>query len=131
MLSALTELATTSVTRLKDKRLEAEDFDKLFSDDLAKDLLRWLSDSESVSAGWKGGRWSAFSSRSKAELEFDPEKDGPLVAAESLGRRDGPWAAVWERFTESPALYPGVPETLAQGEAERIVCRALFLAPEQ
>ena len=44
MLSALTELATTSVARLKDKRLEAEDFDKLFSDDLAKDLLLWLSD---------------------------------------------------------------------------------------
>ena len=120
MLSALTELATTSVTRLKDKRLEAEDFDKLFSDDLAKDLLRWLSDSESVTAGWKGGRWSAFRSRSRAELEFDPEKDGPLVAAESLGRRDGPWASVWERFAESPALYPGVPEILRKAKPNEL-----------
>ena len=120
MLSALTELATTSVTRLKDKRLEAEDFDKLFSDDLAKDLLRWLSDSESMSAGWKGGRWSAFRSRSKADLEFDPEKDGPLVAAESLGRRDGPWASVWERFAESPALYPGVPELLHKAKPNEL-----------
>ena len=112
MLSSLTELATTSVAGLKGKRLEAEDFDKLFSDDLAKDLLRWLSDPDSVSAGWNGGRWSAFRSRSKAELEFDPEKDGVLVAAERLGRREDSWASVWERFTESPALYPGVPELL-------------------
>ncbi len=112
MLGALTELATTSVERLKGKHLEAEDFDKLFSDDPAKDLLLWLSDPESVSSSWDGGRWSAFKSRSKAELRFDPEKDGALVAAEWLGRREGPWASVWERFTESPALYPGVPELL-------------------
>ena len=112
MLSALTELATTSVGRLKGKHLEAEDFDKLFSDDPAKDLLLWLSDPEPVSSSWNGGRWSAFKSRSKAELRFDPEKDGALVAAELLGRREGSWASVWERFTESPALYPGVPELL-------------------
>ena len=112
MLSALTELATTSVEGLKGKHLEAEDFDKLFSDDPAKDLLLWLSDPEPVSSSWNGGRWSAFKSRSKAELRFDPEKDGALVAAELLGRREGSWASVWERFTESPALYPGVPELL-------------------
>ena len=112
MLSALTELATTSVEGLKGKHLEAEDFDKLFSDDTAKDLLLWLSDPEPVSSSWNGGRWSAFKSRSKAELRFDPEKDGALVAAELLGRRKGSWASVWERFTESPALYPGVPELL-------------------
>ena len=44
MLGALAELATTSVDRLKGKHLEAEDFDKLFSDDPAKDLLLWLSE---------------------------------------------------------------------------------------
>ena len=114
MLSALTELATTSVERFKGRHLEAEDFDKLFSDDLAKDLLLWLSDPEPVRSSWNGGRWSAFRSRSKAELEFDPEKDGVLVAAEWLGRREEPWASVWERFAESPALYPGVPELLRQ-----------------
>lgn len=116
MLSALTELATSSVPGLKGKRLEAEDFDKLFSDDLAKDLLCWLSDPESVSASWNGGRWSAFRSRSKAELKFDPEKDGVLVAAERLGRREDSWASVWERFAESPALYPGVPELLGKAK---------------
>ncbi len=52
MLGALVELATTSVDRLKGKHLEAEDFDKLFSDDPAKNLLLWLSDPEAVKSGW-------------------------------------------------------------------------------
>ena len=118
MLGALvtTELATTSVDRLKGKHLEAEDFDKLFSDDPAKDLLLWLSDPEAVRSGWNGGRWAAFKSRCKADLKFDPDKDGELVGAELLGKREGPWATVWERFTESPVLYPGLPELLRKAK---------------
>ena len=112
MLGALPELATTAADRLKGKHLEAEDFDKLFSDDPAKDLLLWLSDPEAVRSGWDGGRWAAFKSRCKANLKFDPDKDGELVGAELLGRREGPWATVWKRFTESPVLYPGLPELL-------------------
>jgi len=112
MLGALAELATTSVDRLKGKHLEAEDFDKLFSDDPAKDLLLWLSEPEAVKSSWNSGRWSAFKSRCKADFKFDPDKDGELVGAELLGRREVPWTAVWERFTESPVLYPGLPDLL-------------------
>ncbi|QBQ53365.1 BREX-1 system phosphatase PglZ type B [Nitrosococcus wardiae] len=114
MLGALAELATTSLERLRGKYLEAEDFDKLFSDDPAKDLLLWLSDSEMVKSGWKEGRWNAFKSRCKTDFKFDPDKDGELVAAELLGKQEGAWARVWERFAEAPALYPGVPELLGK-----------------
>ncbi|MEZ5598075.1 MAG: hypothetical protein R3E84_17080 [Pseudomonadales bacterium] len=96
MLGALAELATTAIDRLKGKHLEAEDFDKLFSDDPAKDLLLWLSEPEGVKSGWNGGRWAAFRSRCKADFKFDPDKDGELVGALSssanetdLGRRYG------------------------------------------
>ena len=116
MLGALAELATTSVDRLKGKHLEAEDFDKLFSDDPAKDLLLWLSDPEAVKSGWNGGRWAAFKSRCKTDFKFDPDKDGELVGAELLGKREGPWATVWERFTESAVLYPGLPELLRKAK---------------
>ena len=112
MLGALPELATTSIRLLEGRRLEANDFDALFSDDPVRDLLLWLSDSESALAGWEFGRRSAFASRCKSEFDFDPNKDGALVAAERLGRREGSWGAVWSRFAESPALYPGLPELL-------------------
>ena len=116
MLGALAELATTSVDRLKGKHLEAEDFDKLLSDDPTKDLLLWLSDPKAVKSGWNGDRWVAFKSRCKADLKFDPDKDGELVGAELLGKREGPWATVWERFTESPVLYAGLPELLRKAK---------------
>lgn len=147
MLGALVELATTAVDRLKGKRLEAEDFDKLFSDDPAKDLLLWLSDPEAVKSGWNSGRWSAFKSRCKVDFKFDPDKDGELVGAELLGRQKGPWAAAWERFTESPVLYPGVPELLSKAmpsdlfvepsswpqknEQEEVALRQVLLALEK
>ena len=114
MVSALPELATTSIRLLQGRRLEANDFDALFSDDSVRDLLLWLSDPESTLAGWEPERRSAFASRCKSDFEFDPDKDGALVAAERLGRREGSWGSVWSRFAESPALYPGLPELLHQ-----------------
>ena len=125
MLSALPELATTSIRLLEGRRLEANDFDALFSDDPVRDLLLWLSDPESTLAGWEPGRRSAFASRCKSDFEFDPDKDGALVAAERLGRRKGSWGSVWSRFAESPALYPGLPELL-----HKAMPNDLFVEPQ-
>ena len=124
MLGALAELATTTIDRLRGKHLEAEDFDKLFSDDPAKDLLLWMSDPDAVKSGWAGGRWAAFKSRCKADFRLDPDRDGELDGAERLGKREGPWATVWDRFTESPVLYPGLPELL-----RRAMPHELFVEP--
>ena len=112
MQRALSELAATSVQALAGRRLEAEDFDRLFSDDPVRDLLAWLNDPEGIRASWDAPRWTAFVSRCKADLALDPEKDGPLVAAERLGERDGAWDAVWRRFAEAPALHPNLPALL-------------------
>ena len=125
MLSALPELATTSIRLLEGRRLEANDFDALFSDDSVRDLLLWLSDPESTLAGWEPGRRSAFASRCKSDFEFDPDKDGALVAAERLGRREVSWGSVWSRFAESPALYPGLPELL-----HKAMPNDLFVEPQ-
>ena len=112
MLRALAELAVTAVDALAGRRLEAEDFDRLFSDDLRRDLLYWMSEADAVQDGWSVARWSAFAGRCRTDLDFDPEQDGPLVAAERLGGRNARWGAIWERYAESPALYPGVADLL-------------------
>ena len=110
--SALTELATTPVAKLRGKRLEAEDFDKLLSEDTVKDLLNWLNDPAGVRKAWPPAKWKAFQSRCKADYKFDPDKDGELVGAERLAGKQDLWAVVWDRFAESPALYPGIPVLL-------------------
>ena len=111
---ALAELAATPVQSLQGRRLEAEDFDRLFSADPVRDVLTWMSDSEQVKARWTGARWNAFRSRCQADFGFDPEKDGDLAAAERLGKREGAWQPVWNRFAESPAPFAGVPELLGK-----------------
>ena len=120
MLRALAELATTPVRALTGRRIEAEDFDRLFSSDTDRDVLVWLNDAAAVRDGWAPARWSAFRSRCKADLGFDPEKDGELAAAERLGRREGAWTSIWNRFAESPALYGGVPELLGRAKPDEL-----------
>ena len=118
LLRSLAKLAATPAPALQGRRLEAADFDRLFSDDHVKDVLVWLNDPAAVRAGWEAGRWRAFASRCAADLGFDPEKDGEIVAAERLGRQEGPWGPVWRRFAEAPALYPGVPDLLHRAAPE-------------
>ena len=83
MAGALPQLAVASLFRLRGKRLEAEDFDRLMVEDTPRNLLEWLSEPKETRARWDDGRWTAFCSRCKAEYGFDPEKDGELVAGEA------------------------------------------------
>ncbi len=116
MLGALSQLAVTPISRLRGKRLEAEDFDRLMIGDTPRDLLLWLSDPSGVRAEWDEAKWSAFCNRCKDEYGFDPESDGEIVGGEKLGLRQDAWLAVWQRFAESPALYPGIPDLLRRAK---------------
>src|SRR5690606_19203448 len=116
MLGALSRLAVAPVSRLRGKRLEAEDFDKLMIGDTPRDLLLWLGDPEGTRSRWDEGTWAAFRNRCRQEYGFDPDADGELVGGEKLGLRRGAWHGVWERFVESPALYPGIPDLLRRAK---------------
>jgi len=59
---------------------------------------------------WDEGTWSAFCNRCRQDYGFDPECDGKIAGGEKLGQRKDAWYGVWERFAESPALYPGIPD---------------------
>lgn len=111
--ASLAVLADVPVSRLADKKLEAEDFDKLMVGDHPRELLEWLNDPNGVRGRQDTGTWHAFCSRCKTEYGFDPDKDGALAAAELLGlHKDTLWQQLWERFVETPALYPHLPALL-------------------
>lgn len=116
MLGALAQLAVIPVTRLRGKRLEAEDFDRLMIEDTPRNLLEWMDDPRGTREKWDIGQWSAFRSRCKAEYGFDPETDGELVAGERMGLREVEWLGVWQRFAEAPALYPGIVHLLRRAK---------------
>lgn len=116
MLGALRQLMVTPVTTLVGKRLEAEDFDKLMISDTPRDLLRWLDAPERTKGEWDAATWAAFCNRCRQDYRFDPEADGEIVGGEKLGQRVDAWYVVWERFAESPALYPGIPGLLRRAK---------------
>ena len=116
MARALVQLADTPVDGLRGRKLSAADFDHLLTSDPVRDLLRWLSDPAGTRASWGPEVWGAFRSLCKSRLGYDPQDEGELVGAERLGQREGRWAEVWSRFSESPRHYPGLPSLLRKAE---------------
>lgn len=122
MMASLAVLATTPVSSLEGRRLEAEDFDRLMIGDHPRDLLRWMSNPKEVRADMDDGKWHAFCNRCREEYGFDPAKDGDLVAGENLGLQEtASWQNLWDRFYESPESYSGIVKLL--GRAKTITAR--------
>lgn len=116
MQGAVSQLAVTPVARLRTKRLEAEDFDRLMIGDTPRDLLLWLGEPADTRGQWDEAKWLAFRNRCRQDYGFDPEADGEIGGGEKLGERKDAWYGVWERFAESPALYPGLPNLLLRAK---------------
>ncbi len=116
--ASLMVLAETPISQLKGKKLEAEDFDRLVVGDHPRELLTWMNSPSDVQKRFQEvGKWHAFRNRCRNDFGFDPESDGETVAAESFGLRNSDtWSALWERFCESPALYPNIPELLIRSK---------------
>jgi hypothetical protein len=112
LLRALPEVALTPVEQLAGKRLEADDFDRMLAGDVVRDLLRWMGDAAATRARLGTNGWGAFRSRCRDEFAFDPETEADVVAGERLGRGEGPWAAVWDRFAEAPTSYGDIADLL-------------------
>jgi len=79
MLGSLSQLAVKDVARLRSRRLEAEDFDKLTIGDTPRDLLLWMGDPEGTRDKWDDAKWSAFCNRCREEYDFDPQADGEII----------------------------------------------------
>lgn len=118
---ALVVLAGSSVRSLQGRELTSADFDKLLLPDPSRDLLRWMSEPESVQKEWPGERWEAFCAICREIYGFGPTTDGTLSAAEHLAEGAGAWAQIWTRFQESPNLYPGIRALLEKAHPSTLI----------
>jgi len=111
---ALGILMEQPVDSLQGRQLRASDLLGLLTPDLYADLLRWMSDEESFRSAKSADAWDAFCRSVKREFRIDPLADGVASAAEQLAERTGEWENLWNRFAETPSLYPGVEVALRQ-----------------
>ena len=125
--AALGEVALTTLKQLRNRRLDAESFDRMLVDDLPRNVLRWLGDGIGA-RGRLGDRWSAFRSRCRKELEFDPESVSDVVAGQRLAAGGGKWASVWTRYADAPDSFPGVESVLRRCQPQG---QLLATAPER
>jgi hypothetical protein len=109
---ALPEFSQLRKVELSGRRWEAGDFNRLLTPDPSRNLLMWLDQGDEFKKSRAVDEWDAFKQICQRDYGFNPETDGALRAALLLGQRAGAWAQVWERFAESPTLYPNLPEAL-------------------
>jgi hypothetical protein len=127
---ALPKLPEVPVRRLRGRRLEAADFRDLVRPEATRDLLRWLNDPDAMRQRLSGTDWSTFRNICRDEYRFDPETDGPLVAAERLGHQQDRWGSVWRRYAEASRLYPHIADRLRQAAPKKIDAQDLFVREE-
>lgn len=121
---ALLKLAVEPLAALrKAVPLKAAFFDALLNPDEVRTLLLWLNDPAGYPRQMSPETWAAFCAVCRQKYDFHPESDGPVSAAQRLGRQAGTWAHVWERYLESPQAYPRLPELLWQARPPQL---ALF-----
>jgi hypothetical protein len=126
---ALPRLANETIASLRhESPLRAAFLNALLNPDDVRRVLNWLNDPETYRIGLTDAEWRAFCSLCQEKYRFYPETDGPLTAASQLAQRNGIWEVVWQRFTESPWLYPRLPETLEHARPPQQ--RSLFDDPQ-
>lgn len=118
---ALLRIAEEPVARLrKEAPLRAQFFDSLLNPDEARSILLWLNDPAHFRERLSSAEWAAFAGLCARKYGVDPAKDGPLAAAERLGRQEPPWELIWQRFRESPQAYPQLPELLRRARPAQL-----------
>lgn len=115
---ALYRLLDEELELLKGKRLDKDYFNTLLTGgDPVRDLLQWLDLGDAFQTTRGVNEWKAFVEVCKSQMAFNPQSDGVLAGASKLAAREGPWHAVWERYSEAPKRYPNIPSRIRQCKA--------------
>ncbi|HEX2955901.1 MAG TPA: BREX-1 system phosphatase PglZ type B [Chitinispirillaceae bacterium] len=104
----LPELLQCDVTELAEKTIDASFLDLILQPDIPKSILQWMNSPSEWQKQCTKAAWQSFKEICERDYGFNPEKDGPSRATESLAGSNGKWEQVWDRFVETPFQYNGV-----------------------
>ena len=114
---SLTKLAAEPVETLRRAApLRSAFLDGLLQPDDVKNVLNWINAPNGFHDERSSAEWEAFVAVCRERYNLDPERDSPITGAEKLGRREGNWETVWQRFTESATNYQSIPERLREAK---------------
>ena len=118
---ALLKLADEPIASLRsDAPLTAPKLNALLNPEPVRNLLLWLNDPAGQKAKQAEGESAAFRATCQDQFGFDPTTDGEVSAAALLGKRDGIWQTVWNRFAEAPQRYPALPSLLRRARPTKV-----------
>ena len=118
LLRAIGEVAQTPLEELRDRRLDANAFNRIAGVEIERDILRWLGDPGAARQTMGDARWDAFRDEARRVLRFDPEAGSDVEAGAKLAEGKGKWRDVWSRFGEAPKAFQGVAEVLRRSRPE-------------
>jgi len=122
LISSLDELLSRPVAALAGKHLDSSFLHGLLNPDPVRLLLRWLNDPTGTQEALDGAAWDAFVQQCRSDFGgFDPLLHGVIDGSGRLGRAEGPWAQVWQRFRESPAEYEDIPSRLREAQPAELM----------
>ena len=106
--AAAPKLFVMPIDQLRERRLDAPALHAILAPDVEADTLDWIGGylTEEIDPP----RFTGFRERARAELNLDPGRTAPDVAARRLANGEGRWASVWQRFASEPA---GIHESVA------------------
>lgn len=108
--------------------IDADYLSQLLISDIPRRILDWINDPEATRGALDDAAWAAFCQQMRTKYKLDPERDGASEAARKLGSAEvgSYWIDVWNRFAESPASYPAIPDILRGAKPAEVGQRSLF-----
>jgi hypothetical protein len=120
MLLALEYVLDQNVDQLKGKLLDKAYFSGLVQGgDLPRDVLTWLNRGDDYRSEIGERRWKAFCDVCKSSLNINPANQTALDACAAFASTDGSWLQIWNRYCESPRLYPNIPDRIPASRAPK------------
>ena len=111
----LAQVLDTPIEHIHNQRITSELLYGMAAQDPVRMLLQWMASDGRLQDTWsKTSQWQAFTAIIKRQFKIDPAKDGVVTAAAHLLKGTLDWEIVWQRYIESPSVYPELRKVLGR-----------------